>query len=422
MEGGTAVGQESQQSSFRMSEKELPSFTDVDILRAHITFRIEDFDCITEERRYIFYNKGDTPIPFLPLPARERKMQRNMKVEDSSHRNLVFIPSSASAALLAETAASILEKCSEHVDGAQKGEFTELVGKIKPKLKEVFKYNPDQATIKGICGKILEITGKETFKKKEFIVEISPLIEILEQYNTGFYYPLVALPEPLPPHEYMLIALSVEKLREYLQDRWERFTTFARFGVLGRFIFSAEPELHPGISNHVRIYAPVGLVIRDVEFEFSIPQQSDNAEGKIPPKEREKIKELEKDLNKKKRECFDEECFYTQLGPEESRTLCSCDTYFNVTFGLSKKRLHLGLLPLLSWFLWLTVLSPLFFAQLRDLNHLLMLLTLSVTILVAIGIYAIDKKIVNHFIITQVVLASLFFAGEIAFYHLFYLT
>lgn len=127
----------------------------------------------------------------------------------------------------------------------------------------------------------------------------------------------------------------------------------------------------------------------------------------------EKIKKLEKELNEKKREYFDEKCFYIQLGPEDSRMLYDCKTHFNVTFGLSKKGLHLGLLPLLSLFLWLTIVSPAVFSGLRSPQLILMLLTLSVTILVAIGIYALDKKIVNHFIITQVVLAFLVFAGEI---------
>jgi hypothetical protein len=44
---------------------------------------------------------------------------------------------------------------------------------------------------------------------------------------------------------------------------------------------------------------------------------------------------------------------------------------------------------------------------------ILMLLTLPVTILVAIGIYVIDKKIVNHYIITRVVLAFSVFVAEL---------
>lgn len=37
------------------------------------------------------------------------------------------------------------------------------------------------------------------------------------------------------------------------------------------------------------------------------------------------------------------------------------------------------------------------------------------SVLVAIGIYAIDKKIVNHYIITQVTLAFIALVGEIAY-------
>jgi hypothetical protein len=59
--------------------------------------------------------------------------------------------------------------------------------------------------------------------------------------------------------------------------------------------------------------------------------------------------------------------------------------------------------------------SPLVFLKLRDLDLILVLLTFVVTILVAIGIYAIHKKIVNHYITTQIALAFIVFVAEIVY-------
>ncbi len=273
--------QESSNDILGTAEKDLYyALTQVDLQRAHITLKIEDFDCITEERRYIFYNKGNQEISTIPLPARKRKIQRNMKVEDSSKRNVVFIPSSSSTDIFVKTATHILAKSNEYLTESQEEDFKRIKDVIQRNLTEIFKYRPDPKTIESVCENMHVMLEMETLKIKEFIREISPLIEILEQYNGGLYYPLVALPESLRPHKYLLITLSVERLREYLRDKWERFKTFAQFGLWGTFTFSSEPGLHPKISNHVKIFAPEGLLIRDVEFEFDTTEQPQIPEEK----------------------------------------------------------------------------------------------------------------------------------------------
>ncbi len=78
---------------------------------------------------------------------------------------------------------------------------------------------------------------------------------------------------------------------------------------------------------------------------------------------------------------------------------------------------HVQAIVLLT--LFYHVVSPLGFKVLQSPEYILMLLALSVTILVAIGIYAIDKKILNHYIITQVILVFLIFVGEILLMILF---
>lgn len=388
------------------------ALTHVDPQRVHITLTIDDFDCITEDIRYIFYNRGNRKVSVLPLPARERKTQRNMKVEDFSGRNLVFIPSSSSTNLFVKACTNILDRSSRYLDESQKNAFEINEDNIRPNLARVFRYKPNEDDITYVYEHVGNILETEILRSRKFIGEIFPLVEIVKQYNNGLYYPLIILLEPLHPYDYILIKLSVERLREFLKFKGERLRILAEFGLIGRFTFSFVPELHPGISNHMRIYAPEGLLIRDVEFDIS--NQLEDSEEK-----KDSFSRLEKDLNEKKEEYFDEKCFYIQLGPEESTVLYNCKTHLNITFGLSKKGFHLGLLPLLSLFLWLTIMSPIFFELLRSPQFILMLLTLSVTILVAISIYAIDKKIVNHYIITQVILAFLLLAAEIFFIIIF---
>lgn len=379
------------------------AFTHVDPERVHITLTIDDFDCITEDRRYIFYNRGNQNVSVLPIPARERKTQRNMKVEDFSNQNLVFIPSSSSTDLFVKVCTTILDESAKHLTGSQRTVFDTIRANIDPALPKVFKYKPDKNDIKSVYKNVGTILETEALKSIKFIGEIFPLIELIKQYHNGLYYPVVALQEPLQPCCYILIKLSVERLKEFLKERKEQLKTLAYFGLMGRFTFSFVPELHPGISNHVRIYAPEGLVIRDVEFDLSNQQEE----------KKNKMKKLEKELNEGKKDYFDEKCFYVQLGPEDSKMMHNSKTHLNIKFGLSKKGFHLGLLPLLAFFLWLTIVSPILFPVLREPQFILMLLGLSVTILVAIGIYALDKKIVNHYIIIQVVMAFVVFVAEI---------
>lgn len=228
-------------------EKELYyALTQIDPQRAHITLTIEDFDCITEDRRYVFYNKGDSPVSLLPLPARERKPQRNMKVEDAANRNLVFIPSSSSTDIFVETCTIILEKSNHYLNESQKKVFKKIREDIQPNLNKVFTYKPTPEDIKSVYENIGDILHTDIFKSEEkFIREIFPLVELLKQYNNELYYPLIALSEPFQPHHYMLIKLTVEKLREYLKYKKERLRILAEFGFLGRFTFSFKPELHP---------------------------------------------------------------------------------------------------------------------------------------------------------------------------------
>jgi hypothetical protein len=384
------------------------ALTKVYMQRVHTTLTIDDFDCITEDVRYVFYNEGDTPVSLLPLPARERTIQRNMKVEDASHRTLVFIPLSSAAPLLEEACSHIIEETDRSLQEPQESAFKGIKDYVKSHLKNVFVYNPEEENIHAVCEKIAEIFTIPVLQEETFIRKIIPLINILNQYKTKSYTPLVSLIEPLCPKDHKMIRLSVERIREYLQDKKTRF----KFGILGRFIFSYVPVTHKGISNHVRIFAPDGLLIKDVEFDISTREPD--------KKSSEDIKAY---LNANKENYFDDKCFYIHTGPEESTRLYDCDTHYNITFDL------LGPLRVLSLLWWLTILSPAFFGFLHLVNMLppailavivssnfvLGLLALSAVFLVAIGIYALDKRIIRHFITKQMIFVYVVLALEITF-------
>ncbi len=214
------MGNQKKDISTETAEQDLYyAFTHVDPQRVHITLTIDDFDCITEDRRYIFYNRGDSKISILPLPARERKTQRNMKVLDFSDRNLVFIPSFSSTNLFVNACTTILNKASAQLEEPQRALFEDIRRKIQPALEKVFKYKPDNNDIKSVHDLVGDILKEETLKSKKFIGEIFPFVEIVKQYNNGLYYPLIALLEPLQPYNYVLIKLSVERLREFLTQQ-----------------------------------------------------------------------------------------------------------------------------------------------------------------------------------------------------------
>ena len=250
------------------------ALTKVDIQRVHTTLTIDDFDYITEDVRYIFYNSGTTEISVLPLPAMRRKAQRNMKVEDFRNRKLVFIPSSSSADILSKASIHILDNANHYLLQEQKDVFKEINDSIQSKLSEVFKYKPKQSYIEYACEQISKIQEREHFWTEDFLRDIFLLTDLLIQYRNGFYRPLITLAEPLQPRSYTLIHFSAERVREYLQDRKTRL----KFNLLGRFTFSFAPEIYSDISNYVRIFAPEGLVIKNVEFVIK-PKSKENSES-----------------------------------------------------------------------------------------------------------------------------------------------
>lgn len=366
------------------------AFTHVEMQRVHTTFTIDDFDCIREDIRYVFYNTGDQPVCILPLPARERKAQRNMIVKDCSHRNLVFIPTDCSATLLVGTFSRMLNEAGKLVNEHDQRAFKSIRNDIEPNVIKAFIYDPEQCDIDYALDKVYSMLELESIRSPDFMREVFILLELLEQYKEGNYRPLIRLPDPLESQDHALIHLSMEKVKEFLIKPWERFKTLLKFGLSGRLTFTPDIYIHPGTSNHIRIYAPAGMIIKDAEFTI-----------------------FNKTLKRYLGDYFDEKCFYFHFNPEESEFMYKFRGNFNVMFGLSRKGLHFGLLPLLSLLLWATIISPVFFDVLHSPSLILALLGISATILVAIGIYAIEKKILKRFIITQIMLVYLFFAAEI---------
>lgn len=412
----TATPHKFQDTPPSLGEDLYHALTQVDIQRTHTTITIDDFDYITQDVRYIFYNDGTEKMSILPLRAIKRKVQRNMKVEDFRTRKLVFIPSSSSADILVEASTKILNNAKKQLPKKiQRDIFKDIMKNIQSKMPEVFKYGPEQSSIEFTCDQITKILERENFWTDDFLRDILLLADLLFEYKNELYIPLITLAKPFPPKTYTLIHFSVEKLREYLQGWKKRF----EFNFFGKFTFAFMPEIHSGISNHVRIYAPDGLSIKDIEFDFKSKSKN---EEKIKS-ENTSYKELEKDLNENRKDYFDDRCFYIQLGPEKSTILYQCKKYFNIAFGLS------GLLKTLSWLWWLTALSPLVCGVLYKLgilpsivaqtilssNFAFVLLALSATFLVAVGIYAIDKKIVKHFITLHIILIYIILAIEIFF-------
>jgi hypothetical protein len=412
----TATPHKFQDTPLSLGKDIYRALTQVDLQRVHTTITIGDFDYITQDTRYIFYNNGPKKMSVLLLPAIKRKDQRNMKVEDFRTRKLVFIPSSSSADILVEASTKILNNAKNKLPKkSQRFIFKGIMKNIQSKIPEVFKYRPEQSSIEFVCNQINNIRGKTHFWTDDFLRDILLLANPLFEYKKGLYHPLITLAKPFPPKTYTLIHFSVEKLREYLQDWKERF----KFNFFGKFPFAFEPEIHRGISNHIRIYAPDGLSIKDIEFDFKSKNNSeDQSESEDIP-----YRKLEKDLNENKKDYFDDRCFYIQLGPKDSTTLYRCKKYFNITFGLS------NLLKTLSWLWWLTALSPLVCGVLFKPGILpsvvaqtilssefaFVLLALSATFIVAVGIYAIDKKIVKHFITLHIILIYMVLAIEIFF-------
>jgi hypothetical protein len=263
------------------------AFTHVEMQRVHTTLIIDDFDCIKEDIRYIFYNEGDNEVSTLPLPARERKIQRNMIVKDCSNRNLVFIPIGYSATLFVKAFNFMLKKAGKSVNKDDKSDLKNIESDIEANVIKAFIYNPEQRDIDHILDKIYSMLKLKSIRTQDLMREVLILLKLLEQYKEGNYHPLVKLIDPLKSQDHTLVHLSVEKVKEFLKKPRERFKTVLIFGLFGRFTFTPYIDIQPGISNHIRVYAPTGTLIKDIEFNI-----------------------CKLDLKRHLEDYFDEKCFY----------------------------------------------------------------------------------------------------------------
>jgi len=150
------------------------ALTQVDIQRVHTTITIDDFDCITEDTRYIFYNNGDSKLSLLLLPAMKRKIQRNMKVEDSLTQKIVFIPSSSSAEILVKACTRIIDTANQHLSQPQQNAFKHIKESIQSTTPKVITYKPEQRHIDVACEQIAKIQEIDFMGKKLLKRDFTP--------------------------------------------------------------------------------------------------------------------------------------------------------------------------------------------------------------------------------------------------------
>lgn len=66
---------------------------DFQLHRLHSTYSMIDFETFREDYRYVYQNTGTAPHSVLPLLWRDRAVQANMYVLDAENNNLVYLPS-----------------------------------------------------------------------------------------------------------------------------------------------------------------------------------------------------------------------------------------------------------------------------------------------------------------------------------------
>lgn len=385
------------------------SFENVELISFHKTTRIESFQTIIDENRYIFRNLGHEDVEYIILPPRPTGEQRDLEICDRNHTSIPLIPIEKASSLYIKMSKGVLMLSMEQMIGSDlEGEFRGIKDRIEKNLEKIFTY-PQQVCIidiRKIFEDLDEFSGNlESNDERENVPRrMLRLSRFLEDYIGEKYSPLLILPLESSVDNVILIDESVKSVGEFFPDGVPR-----KFRFRGLFDFPYEIEPKRSVSCDYNILTPSGLVMKDITFDF---------DGK-----------LKEYYNKKKNKYFDSDYFHFLLNEKESEEISESENkIINVSFGLGYNRFNFSIFTILIAVLWLCILFPTWSTLLSFLfpnlipgvelsgDDFLSILAISTPIVVAVAVYTIDKRILRYFIETQMFLLILAFLLELIYF------
>ena len=414
------------------------SIRDFELHRLHYTYSMIDLGTFKEDYRYVYRNGGNHAHRIVPLLWRWREVQANMYVLDQSNSNLIYLPSEVNRMATQRCLEKLLDEGHQAVPEAADG-FVEA-----------------RASLSGALGfESSESERTDAFNRMQSLARSNTEVA---QFNratkmvallSAFYLPLALLPQPIEPGEFSFIRHGVDiytPVRKRRRIGWShleapplRLRDLVRFLFVGRIHFRVPLALDALTlsgtkSFHCRVVVPPGLRVGrepsfdpEAAFEKAEPSRlvsydESNVYLYLGAKELGLIETGRSEVGRKRQE-FEtsaqaglrrlrrqfpriklpawfaqgtKESFRRRL-EEAGKVRPDVKVPLKIASGMTS-------LILLLWFL--AIATTIEAARgLLDLDRFLAMLGLLLVVVISIGVFAIDKRILREFVSAHIISA-----------------
>lgn len=406
----------------------------IKFLRRHIKIEILNTQNWKQEYKVFYRNETNNILKYVMLTPRRKKVQRNLLIYDNRENRLASVPSYLVEKALCRICKNYILKAYEAANDKERKALSELT-ETPIDFGTIFSHDDKKRNIKEVnqdarekLKKVLsELSEPPTVSTKIPYFYIDRIFTLLNTYK-DLYIPIVKLEILMKPKKCFSIRYSVENLQK-------KSISSLKFLLCGILPISVPLELKKSVPNHIMILSPKGLL-----FQCAGVTGLEGTE----------IEERYKDLS----EFFDDDMIYFHVPLEDTEIIHQIQSKVakdkgtnngsddvnssrpsQITANKEKKGpmikadLNIGrnifqrpsLVQTLILLMYISIFIPsiaLFAFKYHVTPSLLMqTLILEVTILVSIGVYAMEKPFLPDYITVQVLIILVLFIIQIYCLH-----
>lgn len=374
-----------------------------EVTRVVQRFDFYSFQNLLEHVTLTYHNLDKNAHSILLLPPISRGKQRYVRVFDGSAHELTMFPQHEVSEVLKNISNDYLDYvlgCIEIPREINEREVAEKVNKLKDFFPKIFTYgtaNDIENEINEanrILKDIFQIIERCNFLHKKECLKSLFQVTYLVNIQRRFYFPFFQLEKSLHPKKHCIINFSTEGPKEF--DKGAFF--FIRGDM--KYLFPLEPV--SGASYHLRFVPPGGIDMLDFWL-------ADLEGTPLIQKEYERDRYFQKTM------------LDISFPPPETREIRERIDSRRVPSVILLMRVS-PLLCLLCYLVHVAVLSPIFIKILYGtvgLSEFIAFLALGATILLSVSIYAMDKKVIQEFVLCHLLIACTILIAELGVFVLF---
>ncbi len=242
---------------------------DFSLERLHYTYSMIDLATFREDYRYLVRNRGEVHHKAVPLLWRWREVQANMTALDPSNANLVYLPSQVTIEATERYLIRLMRRGFLSV-GTPPPALVQALEEISKLVKQALFFESGLGSRaeahKLVEGYALKYPQVEEFRRAAVFLSLA----------FEFYLPFALLSDPVPPQDFAFVRHGVDlyipltrperKVWPHLQVQRVGVPSLLRFFLTGSLVFRVPLAVEAfrtarARSFHCRVVAPSGLRI-----------------------------------------------------------------------------------------------------------------------------------------------------------------